>query len=262
MGFPGLLITGLNFLSTVANILALIGCISPSTKDIALFRANVTLVANGLHDLAALDSGNETEVPRSSELPTYWYWGMSGICDVYNATGETRCRRTFPPTANLLSIVQDSLRDRFGDDHDQLTISIVASWNATLNSLSPGRLVAKEGLFVAESRARSALAILSIPLDFLTIPRALCAMRRDSSSRSISVPPLLSALVTAAAGVLAVLSTRSGVQGAVSTGEKVGTAVIILFVAASLRAVSAAAALVGAARSDSSSDYGILIFKL
>lgn len=60
--------------------MALIGCISPTVKDIALYRVNVTLVANELHTLANLDSRNKTNVPRSSELPTYWYWGFSGAC--------------------------------------------------------------------------------------------------------------------------------------------------------------------------------------
>lgn len=38
----------------------------------------MTLLADGLHNLAVADGGNETDFPLSAELPTYWYWGMSG----------------------------------------------------------------------------------------------------------------------------------------------------------------------------------------
>lgn len=51
---------------------------SPATKNICLYRVNVTLLADGLHKLAVVDGGNETEFPLSAELPTYLYWGMSG----------------------------------------------------------------------------------------------------------------------------------------------------------------------------------------
>lgn len=118
----------------------------------------------------------------------------------------------------------------------------MASWNATLSNLSPSRLASKEGVFASESKASAALAILAIALDFITILLAVCSMRRGSSSRWVSSAPLLSALVTGAAGVLAFLSMRNGVPGATSTDEHMGPAVIILFVAAAVRAVSAAGA--------------------
>ncbi|GAB1316117.1 hypothetical protein MFIFM68171_06327 [Madurella fahalii] len=196
-------ITGFAVLSLIANIVFLIGCISPATEDIALYRVNVALLANGLQRLAVVDSGNETELLRSPELATYWYWGMSGICDVFEMTGETRCRRAFPPTQNLRGILKESLRDRLGNDQEQLTNAIVASWNATLNNISPSRLAAKEAKFAAQSKASTALAILASVLD-------------------------------AAIALLALY----GVHGIIDTSEHGGPAIIILFVGAALRVLS------------------------
>ncbi|KAK3291170.1 uncharacterized protein B0H64DRAFT_43686 [Chaetomium fimeti] len=237
-------ITGFAILSLTANIVFLIGCISPATKDICLYRVNVTLLADGLHNLALVDSGNETDLLVPPELPTYWYWGMAGICDVFEKTGETRCRRAFPPTQNLLGILEGSLTDRLGDDEGQRVGNILSSWNATLHKISPDRLVAKEAKFAAQSKASAALAILAIILDAAT-PLLASFLLSDQSRRRAYIAPLLSALIAMAAGTLATLTMRDGVHGIVDTPEHGGPAIIIVFVGAALRLLSCVGACGG-----------------
>lgn len=163
-------------------------------------------------------------------------------------TGETRCRRAFPPTQNLISILEESLRDRLGNDQEQLTNAIVASWNATLSSVSPSRLAAKEAKFAAQSKASAALAILACVLDAATPLIALC-LRHSSHRRRSYLAPSISALIALAAGALAVLSMRDGVHRIVDTSERRGPAIIILFLGAALRLLSCSGA--GSTRSSS-----------
>jgi hypothetical protein len=60
-----------------ANFAFLLGCISPATKDLALYRVNVTHLANNLHKLAANDTNNVDALLHPA-LPKYWYFGLSG----------------------------------------------------------------------------------------------------------------------------------------------------------------------------------------
>ncbi|KAK3307800.1 uncharacterized protein B0T15DRAFT_490410 [Chaetomium strumarium] len=154
--------TGFTFLSLVANIVFLLGCVSPTFEDIALYRVNVTLLAEGLQKQAFNDTRDVAEL-RPSDLPTYWYWGPSGICDVYETEHEVRCRRALPPTQDLLTIVKQSVQDRYGSNEKQLVDRIVSSWNATLSSLSPSVLRDTEARFASQSKASVALVVIAIP---------------------------------------------------------------------------------------------------
>ncbi|KXX75464.1 hypothetical protein MMYC01_208586 [Madurella mycetomatis] len=241
MAFSRLWITSFAVLGLTANIVFLIGCISPATRDIALYRVNVTSLADELQRLAMDDGGNKTVLLRPPELATYWYWGMSGICDNFEMTGETRCRWAFSPTQNLISILEESLRDRLGNDQEQRTNAIVASWNSTLNNINPARLAAKEAKFAAQSKASAALAILASVLDAATPLLALC-LQHASHKRVPYLAPCGSALMALAAGTLAVLSMRDSVHSIVDSSGRGGPAIIILFVGAAIRVLSCGAA--------------------
>ncbi|KAK4096840.1 hypothetical protein N658DRAFT_435245, partial [Parathielavia hyrcaniae] len=220
--------------SLTANIVFLIGGITPTTKDICLYRVNVTLLADGLERLARLDSGHAANLP-SAELPTYWYWGMTGVIDA--STGDTRCRRAFPPTQNLLGVLEESLRDHLGSDQEQLTNDIVTSWRTALDKIDPSRLVAKEAKYAAQLKASVALAILAFILDGATPFLALCLLHR-SNRRPSYVPSFVSSVIAIAAGAPALLAMRDGVHPLLDTSEHAGPAIMVLFVGAGLRLLS------------------------
>ncbi|KAK4234150.1 hypothetical protein C8A03DRAFT_18892, partial [Achaetomium macrosporum] len=222
--------------SLVANLVFLLGCVSHTFKDIALYRVNVTLLAEGLQKQAFNDTRGVAEL-RPSDLPTYWSWGTSGICDVYEPKDEVRCRRALPPTQNLITIVRQSLQDRYGSSERQLVDSVVSSWNATLNSLSPSVLRDKEARFASQSKASAALVVFAIILD---VGILLSPSTSGHWTRWHYLPPVIASLISIAAGTLAILFMNDGVHGAVNTGEHAGPALIILFVGAGVRLLSAA----------------------
>jgi hypothetical protein len=131
------------------------------------------------------------------------------------------------------------LRDRLGNDQRQLTNSIVSSWSATLNNISPSRLAAKEAKYAAQTRASAALASMACIMDFFS-PFIAVGLRNSSTSdrRRVFAMPFMSSLVAFAAGILAALAMRDGVHGVVDTSEHGGPAIIILFVGAALRLLS------------------------
>ncbi|KAH6615965.1 hypothetical protein B0J18DRAFT_293451 [Chaetomium sp. MPI-SDFR-AT-0129] len=160
---------------------------------------------------------------------------MSGICDVFETTGETRCRKAFPPTQNLLTILRESLEGN--KNKKQPTEDIIASWNTTLSNINYSRLREKEGTLELESKASAALAIIAIILDLIT-PFVAVSLRRASKPSLPYLLPLFSGLIAGAAGVLAVMSMKSGIHDLANNGEHGGAAIIVLFVGAALRILS------------------------
>lgn len=224
-------------MSLVANFISLFGCISPGAKDFALYRINVTLLAEGLVQHTHNASLNAADLGDPS-LPTWWYWGMTGVCDVDEVTKETRCHRAFPPTKSILSIVEDSLRDGLPNSQDPLpanSSAVLSAWNTTLNELPAHIFADKEARFVTLIKASAALVILAIIIDFACPPLAFLESWRFAA-------PTISCLIAIAAGTLATLAMYKGPHGAIKTGENGGVGIIILFVGAALRLGSLALA--------------------
>jgi hypothetical protein len=121
--------------------------------------------------------------------------------------------------------------------------NILSSWDATLNTISPDRLVAKEAKFAAQLKASAALAILAIILDFATPFLAIFLKGRHRY-----VVPLVSSSVAFAAGALAAVSMSDGIHGVVETSEHGGPAIIIVFVGAALRLLSSGGACCSSSR--------------
>ena len=221
-------------MSLAANCGFLVGCISRGTVPLCLYRVKVAVLAEGLQKLAFNSTQNVPELLHP-ELPTYWYWGMSGVCDVYDSKHETRCRRQFPPTNNLITIVEESLRDGLGSGQESLVNNIVSSWNATLSNISPSKLRDKEAKFTAESKAAAALALLAIILDGAVLLLGLLLGKYPTLPY---LAAFFGAMISIGAGTLATYSMYDGVHGVVETGEHGGLGIIILFVGAALRIFS------------------------
>lgn len=90
--------------SLVANIVFLIGCITPPTKDIALYRVNIAFAGESLKDLAAIDSPGQTQPLGYDVLPTYWYWGMSGM---FHGSLISSCCSNTDPARNMRRLRSD-----------------------------------------------------------------------------------------------------------------------------------------------------------
>ena len=220
--------------SLAANCGFLAGCISRGAVTLCLYRVKVAVLAEGLQKLAYNGTQNVPELLHP-ELPTYWYWGMSGVCDVYDSKDETRCRRQFPPTNNLITIVEEFLRDGLGSGQESLVNNIVSSWNTTLNNISPSKLRDKEAKFTAENKAGAALALLAIFLDGAVL---LLGLLLGEYPTLPYVAAFFSAMISVGAGTLATYSMYDGVHGVIDTGEHGGLGIILLFVGVALRIFS------------------------
>ena len=221
-------------MSLAANCGFLAGCISRGAITLCLYRVKVAVLAEGLQKLAYNGTQNVPELLHP-ELPTYWYWGMSGVCDVYDSKDETRCRRQFPPTNNLITIVEEFLRGGLGSGQESLVNNIVSSWNTTLNNISPSKLRDKEAKFTAESKAGAALALLAIFLDGAVL---LLGLLLGEYPTLPYVAAFFSAMISVGAGTLATYSMYDGVHGVIDTGEHGGLGIILLFVGVALRIFS------------------------
>lgn len=221
--------------SLVANLIVILGCISPGAKDFALYRINVARLAGGLVKQTKNGPRDAAEL-LDPNLPTWWYLGMSGICDVDEVEGVIRCHREFPSTKALLTVVEDSLRRDSQVSLPENGSRVLSAWTTTLGNLPP-YLLANEQSFVLQGKVSVYLVIVAIAIDFFS---PFLALISKSSRIRPYTPPAISGLITFVAGTLATLSMNNGPGGVVNTGEYVGVGIIILFVGATVRLASSA----------------------
>ncbi|KAL1843839.1 hypothetical protein VTJ49DRAFT_7190 [Mycothermus thermophilus] len=122
-------------------------------------------------------------------LPTWWNFGLTGICDNFTETEEVYCRPAFAPSQNVLTVLEDSLRDSLrrrdgqgedgpehnenddesqGDsDPEELLEAVLNSWNDTLASLSPSGLPAHQDKVDTLIYAGAVLTIIAATTDVL-----------------------------------------------------------------------------------------------
>ncbi|KAL1840065.1 hypothetical protein VTJ49DRAFT_841 [Mycothermus thermophilus] len=146
----------------------LAGCTSNAMANFALYEVNVTSLAESLK--AAGGSDVAPLVPP--ELPTHWNIGISGRCDNFTTTGEVYCHRAFLPSQNVLTVVEESLRDslrrRDGqgheDQHDELVDRVLTSWNEALarHPTSSIGVIANRGTTEALLRTSAALTLIEL----------------------------------------------------------------------------------------------------
>ncbi|KAK4458329.1 hypothetical protein QBC42DRAFT_314960, partial [Cladorrhinum samala] len=233
-----------------ANIIFLLSCITPTVKEIALYRVNVTQLAQNLQIQSLNNSRNVAHLIHPA-LPSYWYWGISGICDVFESPspkkGTRKCRRAFPPTQDLLTLLEESLRDSLDDgdadnsfptgtnnDTEQVIRDVLSAWNATISKPRVAAFLReKEDGLAVRLKISVGLAIAAVVLDFGIAFVAPCSF--GELNKTLSSLPFLSGLLAVGAGISAVLSMRYGVRGAAMSSENGGPAIIILFVGVAIR---------------------------
>lgn len=228
-------------MSITATIVFLIGGMSPGVKDLGLYRVNVTLLANSLQEVATSTNKSKTANLNLglAHLPTYWWWGMSGLCDIYQGDqtdiAPSRCHNQFPVTKDLLTILTDSLT---GLDNitEKETKSIISSWETVLAEIPSSMIADKHPKYASNIQASAGIAILSIIVN-VAVPVGLFFL--DGQNRRNWFLPLLPGFVMIIAGVLATQSMYNSPKDAIHTGEHGGGGIIILFVGAALSLGSA-----------------------
>ncbi|KAM7201228.1 hypothetical protein V8F20_004974 [Naviculisporaceae sp. PSN 640] len=227
--------------SIAATIASLIGGMNPGIKDLGLYRLNVTLFANSLQEVVASTNKSNTANLNLglSHLPTYWWWGMSGLCDIYiDAQADispNKCHAQFPVTKDLLTIVTESLTG-LNNITEKETKSIISSWETILATIPSSMIADKHPKYVSNIQASAGIAILSIIIN-VAVPVGVFFL--DKQNRRTWLLPLVPGFVMILAGVLATQSMYNSPKDAVDTGEHGGGGIIILFVGAALSLGSA-----------------------
>ncbi|KAM0441179.1 hypothetical protein ACHAPT_000485 [Fusarium lateritium] len=155
----------------VTNFVILVGCMSPATQSIYLFRVS----SQDLIDAAT----NTTRVPakdlRIDELPNHWYWGLSGVCVIHPDEKSPTCQRSFPPTMTIEDMITFAVKAKMPEDASESAIAKrVKPWATALSQV-------KDDL-PPSSRPESflkgavALTIISTLLSFLVLPLAVLSL--------------------------------------------------------------------------------------
>ncbi|KAK4203355.1 hypothetical protein QBC40DRAFT_316979 [Triangularia verruculosa] len=249
------LVFGLHHRKLSGQHIFLLSCITPTVKEIALYRVSVTQLAQNLQTQGLNNSNNVAHLIHPA-LPSYWYWGISGICDVFEAPspeeGAQNCRRAFPPTQNLLALLEESLRDSLGHDNrfsnynnndtERVIRNVISSWNATISKPRVASFLReKEDGLAVWLKASVGLVIAAVVLDFGIAIVAPCLFREPD--KTLSSLSFVSELLALGAGVSAVLSMKYGVRGAAMSSESGGPAIIVLFVGVAIRTLPIAMGL-------------------
>ncbi|KAK3329148.1 hypothetical protein B0H66DRAFT_526539 [Apodospora peruviana] len=247
-----------------------IRCTSPATRELAIYRVNVTQLAE---ELLKLDDSNNNTHDISDlvhpQLPNFWYYGMSGICDVYSnstrlsAPGPSQCRHAFPPTQNLLAVVEDSLReslDSNGTNQEKVITAVLSAWNDTLSGIPSSKLRDKEAKVAVQGKASAALAVLCLLFDFVSFGIASFLEYPDyhHGRTAIGVVSLCSAVMAIAAGVCAILSMNEGIHGIVSGAGNVSGSLLVLFISAVLKVLAVGLCLPPRPRKLTHEEIGLL----
>ncbi|KAL1839371.1 hypothetical protein VTJ49DRAFT_1606 [Mycothermus thermophilus] len=205
------------------DLLFVLGCVGWRTANFMVHNVNVTHLAERLHEYALVDTGTDVTPIVIPELPEFWNFGISGICDNFTATREVYCRPTFAPTHHVLAVLEESLRDSLRrhaakekgenengandktpeDPDPELIKTVISSWNETLAGLSPSGLVAYEDKVDALWRAGAILGVGAVVADMAGVV-SICA-------GPLKVPMLI---ITYPIGGLIALASASCVEDA------------------------------------------------
>jgi hypothetical protein len=242
---------------SLAGIISfLVGCISPGARDLAIYRVNITELATELVKLSADTKHNVSDLVHP-DLPSHWYFGLSGTCDFFadgpdrvrgpTVSGVTRCRRAFPPSVDVLSVVHDSLRANIGpgwDEPEKTIATVMSAWQETYIAVPAAKLRDGASAVAAQNKASAALAILSIMLDIANVGVSI-----KGGPLAVCVVGLVSTVMVIISGVLTILAMNAGMHGVVRETGHVSGSLIFLFIASLMKlpAVFIFIAIVGGA---------------
>ncbi|KAL2117512.1 hypothetical protein VTJ04DRAFT_7172 [Mycothermus thermophilus] len=146
-------------------------CAFSDYSKYALYSVNVTALAGRLQAEALPVHGRNIALLIIPEMPTYWRFGLSGICDDFPTTNRTYCHRGFPPPRDLFTLATKTIHainetTEKGLDPKSMNV-VLTSWNETLSSLpSFSRLATDQKTIDALMDASAAFAILAVISDF------------------------------------------------------------------------------------------------
>ncbi|KAF7559670.1 hypothetical protein G7046_g4469 [Stylonectria norvegica] len=196
----------------VANITVLIGCMSPSTQSVYLFRVSSEDLVHATTNLTSLVPAKELAI---RELPRHWYWGLSGVCAAYDGD-EVFCNKAFPPTQSIDEMIAFAVKTQVSDD--AAVAKLTKSWTKALDNLSS--ILPSPSSSTTKLKASVALTLLSTIISFLLLPLAILSLgilRSKLRRWMLYTLALVDALLFLGGGVLAIFGMNEGPRSIIQT---------------------------------------------
>ncbi|KAH7257890.1 hypothetical protein BKA59DRAFT_523285 [Fusarium tricinctum] len=201
-------------LGLIGNMIVLISCSSPDTHSIYLFRVGSAELADATANLTDV-SVNDLKI---HELPDHWYWGLSGMCAVYNRTDEVLCKHAFPPSFSVEEMVTFAIETHLREDDDPSVFKRrMLPWTTALAQVKdelvmPSRLKAL-------MQGAAALSLISTLISFALIPLTILywTILRDQLRRwMLYIVAFFDAMALLGAGVFVEYAMEEGPRGLIS----------------------------------------------
>ncbi|RGP74053.1 s-adenosylmethionine-dependent methyltransferase [Fusarium sporotrichioides] len=208
-------------LGFIANIVVLIGCASPNTQSVYLFRVGSAELVNATANVTGI-SPNKLQ---TFELPEYWYWGLSGVCmnfktrSLFDVEVEEKitCQQTFPPVLTVEDMISFAVEEYLGDNKNPSTkAKMMEPWTDALAKI--------QNDLVEPSRPRdlmkgaAALCVLSTILSpiILILTGLYFTILRDHLRRwMLYALALLDALLFSGSAAMIGYAMREGPRGTI-----------------------------------------------
>ncbi|KAJ4129169.1 hypothetical protein NW768_007704 [Fusarium equiseti] len=201
----------------IANIVVLVGCASPDTQSVHLFKVGSAELVNATANVTGI-SPNKLQMP---ELPEYWYWGFSGVCidvqtrGLFESRHSVSCKSAFPPVFSVEEMIQFSIHAHLGDSApESLVKKKMAPWTSALAKIQddlvdPSRprdlMKGAAGLCVISTILSAVIMILTV--FYFTLLRGIL------QRWMLYALALLDALLFVGCGVMVGYAMRDGPRG-------------------------------------------------
>ncbi|SCO91286.1 uncharacterized protein FRV6_15414 [Fusarium oxysporum] len=199
-------------LALIGNITVLISCISPSAQPIYLFRVGSSELVNA--------TANSTGIPTSKlqidELPSDWYWGLSGVCVIHSDTDEkVSCKQAFPPIISTEEMIAFAIEAKLGRDAESSIVEEKKSPWATALARIEGKLT-EPSRVKALWQGAAAFSVISTLLSstLLVLTVLYFTVLRDQLRRwMLYAVAFVDAMTFLGAGVMVEYAMREGPRG-------------------------------------------------
>ncbi|KAI5467584.1 hypothetical protein BGZ63DRAFT_31210 [Mariannaea sp. PMI_226] len=191
----------------VANVIVIIGCVSPNTQPLYLFSVSAEDLINAASNTTTVSAAHL----RIDGLPTHWYWGMTGLCAKHSPGGIT-CQKAFPPVMNIDQAITFAVNAKLGQNLSSSEITtLVKPWTTALSQVE-GKLPSPSH-FSTFYNAAFACIFASATMAIFLFPLALLSFSALRGRLPRWVPYLVSFLDAAtllSAGILVYFAMKQG----------------------------------------------------
>ncbi|KAM0301590.1 hypothetical protein ACHAPM_005822 [Fusarium culmorum] len=204
-------------LGFIANIVVLIGCASPDTQSVYLFKVGSADLVNATANVTGI-SPNKL---KTVELPEYWYWGLSGVCmnvktrSLFGDEEKITCKQSFPPVFTVEDMISFAVETQLGDNKNTSTkAKMMEPWKQALARIQD-RLVdpSRPRDLMKAAAAFCVLSTILSPIIMILTVLYFTILRDHLKRWMLYALAFLDALLFTGAGAMIGYAMREGPRG-------------------------------------------------